>query len=316
MATTEPQKWTATLGSTADVNAIPATTPSGSGRASFSGLFPPVTQLPLDQGGIAPERGDFNALFKYLGEYLFYLMQGGMFSYSTDYDYTAGNLVMHGGSLYLCIAANGPGSAIKYPTDAAYWRQLALTSQLPTVNNGTLTIQRNGSTVATFSANQATNETINIDALPVGSYIQFAGRQAPAGFLVCNGGAISRTTYSKLFAVIGTTYGGGDGWSTFNLPNLTDRFLQGSSTSGTVKNAGLPNITGVASAFFCSGTSISTSGAMYQTSAVYGDLHGADDEYKQYIVGLGFNASRSSSIYGSSSTVQPPALTCLICIKY
>jgi hypothetical protein len=129
MATTEPQKWAATLGSTADVNAIPATTPSGSGRASFSGLFPPVTQLPLDQGGIAPERGDFNALFKYLGEYLFYLMQGGTFSYSTDYDYTAGNLVMHGGSLYLCIASNGPGSAIKYPTDAGYWRQLAVSGE-------------------------------------------------------------------------------------------------------------------------------------------------------------------------------------------
>ena len=162
MATTEPQKWTATLGNTADVNTLPATTPSGSGRASTSGLFPPVTQLPLDQGGIAPERGDFNALFKYLGEYLFYLMQGGMFSYSTDYDYTAGNLVMHEGSLYLCIASNGPGSTVKYPTDAAYWRQLALTSQLPTVNNGTLTIQRNGSNVATFSANQAGNTTANI----------------------------------------------------------------------------------------------------------------------------------------------------------
>ena len=162
MATTEPQKWDATLGSTADVNAIPETTPSGSGRASFSGLFPPVTQLPLDQGGIAPERGDFNALFKYLGEYLFYLMQGGMFSYSTDYDYTAGNLVMHEGSLYLCIASNGPGSAVKYPTDADYWRQLALTSQLPTVNNGTLTIQKNGANVATFTANQAGNTTANI----------------------------------------------------------------------------------------------------------------------------------------------------------
>ena len=162
MATTEPQKWSATLGASADVNALPATTPSGSGRASTSGLFPPVTQLPLDQGGIAPERGDFNALFKYLGEYLFYLMQGGMFSYSTDYDYTAGNLVMHEGSLYLCIASNGPGSAVKYPTDADYWCQLALTSQLPTVNNGTLTIQKNGSNVATFSANQAGNTTANI----------------------------------------------------------------------------------------------------------------------------------------------------------
>ena len=162
MATIEPQKWAATLGSTADVNALPATTPSGSGRASTSGLFPPVTQLPLDQGGIAPERGDFNALFKYLGEYLFYLMQGGMFSYTTDYDYTAGNLVMHEGSLYLCIASNGPGSAVKYPTDEDYWRQLALTSQLPTVNNGTLTIQKNGANVATFSANQAGNTTANI----------------------------------------------------------------------------------------------------------------------------------------------------------
>ena len=79
------------------------------------------------------------------------------------------------------------------------------------------------------------------DVLPTGSYIQFAGSQAPAGFLVCNGGEISRTTYSALFDVIGTTYGSGDGSTTFNLPNLTDRFLQGSSTSGTVKNAGLPN---------------------------------------------------------------------------
>ena len=162
MATTEPQKWAATLGSTADVNAIPATTPSGSGRASFSGLFPPVSQLPLDQGGIAPERGDFNALFKYLGEYLFYLMQGGTFSYSTDYDYTAGNLVLHGGSLYLCIASNGPGSAVKYPTDTAYWRRLALMSDMPTVNNGRLTIQKDGATVATFTANQAGNTTANI----------------------------------------------------------------------------------------------------------------------------------------------------------
>ena len=162
MATTEPQKWAATLGSTADVNAIPATTPSGSGRASFSGLFPPVTQLPLDQGGIAPERGDFNALFKYLGEYLFYLMQGGMFSYSTDYDYTAGNLVMHEGSLYLCIASNGPGSAVKYPTDAAYWCRLALMSDMPAVGDGTITVQASGATIGSFTANQGNNSVVNI----------------------------------------------------------------------------------------------------------------------------------------------------------
>lgn len=179
MATSEPQKWAATLGSTADVNVLPATTPAGSGRASTSGLFPPVTQLPLDQGGIAPERADFNALFKYLGEYLFYIMQGGVFSYVTDYDYTAGDFVRHGGSLYLCIASNGPGSTVKYPTDTAYWRQLALTSQLPTVNNGTLTIQQDGSTIATFSANQAGNTTANITISDIHSF----GRSGTSGWV-------------------------------------------------------------------------------------------------------------------------------------
>ena len=165
MATTEPQKWAATLGSTADVNTLPATTPSGSGRASFSGLFPPVTQLPLDQGGIAPERGDFNALFKYLGEYIYYAMQGGVYTYVTTYDYTAGNFVLHEGSLYLCIAANGPGSVIKYPTDAAYWRRLALMSDIPavpTVGNGKITVQASGTSIGSFTVNQGGNSTINI----------------------------------------------------------------------------------------------------------------------------------------------------------
>lgn len=170
MTTTEPQKWAATLGSTADVNAIPETTPSGSGRASFSGLFPPVTQLPLDQGGIAPERGDFNALFKYLGEYIYYAMQGGVYTYVTKYDYTAGNFVLHEGSLYLCIASNGPGSAIKYPTDTAYWRRLALMSDMPAVGNGTITVQVSGTPVGAFTVNQGGNSTINIPEATVSSF--------------------------------------------------------------------------------------------------------------------------------------------------
>ena len=184
MATNEPQKWTATLGASADVNVLPATTPSGSGRASTSGLFPPVTQLPLDQGGIAPERGDFNALFKYLGEYIYYAMQGGVYTYVTTYDYTAGNFVLHEGSLYLCIAANGPGSVIKYPTDTAYWRRLALMSDMPAVGNGVLTIQNNGATVATFSANQAGNTTANIAISEIDSqgagWVRFKN-----GFQIC-----------------------------------------------------------------------------------------------------------------------------------
>ena len=146
------------------------------------------------------------------------------------------------------------------------------------------------------------------DRLPTGSYIQFAGSQAPDGFLVCNGGEISRTTYSALFAVIGTTYGSGDGSTTFNLPNLTDRFLQGSTTSGTVKNAGLPNITGWADGQL----GLATAGGAFQSSNLSANNLPNGDGYH----GLSFDASRSNSIYGNSTTVQPPALTCLICIKY
>lgn len=170
MATTEPQKWSATLGASADVNALPATTPSGSGRASTSGLFPPVTQLPLDQGGIAPERGDFNALFKYLGEYIYYAMQGGVYTYVTTYNYTAGNFVLHEGSLYLCIASNGPGSAVKYPTDTAYWRRLALMSDMPAVGNGTITVQASGTPIGSFTANQGNNSIVNIPEATVSSF--------------------------------------------------------------------------------------------------------------------------------------------------
>ena len=170
MSTTEPSKWSTALGASADVNTLPQTTPTGTGLASLSGLFPQITQIPLDSGGIAPERADFNALFKLLGDTTFFLMQGGTFSYSTDYDYTAGNLVMRGGSLSLCSAANGPGSAVKYPTDTAYWRRLALMSDMPTVNNGTITVQASGATIGSFTVNQGGNSTINIPEATVSSF--------------------------------------------------------------------------------------------------------------------------------------------------
>ena len=72
--------------------------------------------------------------------------------------------------------------------------------------------------------------------VPVGIVQAFAGDTTPEGWLLCDGSAVSRTDYADLYAVIGDTYGSGDGSTTFNLPDLTDRFLQGSSTSGTVKN--------------------------------------------------------------------------------
>lgn len=63
--------------------------------------------------------------------------------------------------------------------------------------------------------------------IPSGAVMYFAGRTAPAGWLKANGAAVSRTTYAALFAAIGTTYGAGDGRSTFNLPDLRGEFLRG-----------------------------------------------------------------------------------------
>lgn len=57
----------------------------------------------------------------------------------------------------------------------------------------------------------------------IGEIKTYAGSSAPTGWLICDGHAVSRETYSKLFGVIGTTYGSGDGSTTFNLPNLNGR---------------------------------------------------------------------------------------------
>jgi len=61
----------------------------------------------------------------------------------------------------------------------------------------------------------------------------FAGSAAPTGWLLCDGSAVSRTTYANLFTVVGTTYGAGDGSTTFNLPNLKGRFPVGLDASQT-----------------------------------------------------------------------------------
>jgi microcystin-dependent protein len=74
------------------------------------------------------------------------------------------------------------------------------------------------------------------EIMPSGSIIAFGGAAAPdAGWLLCAGADISRSTYARLFAVIGTAYGTGDGSSTFGLPDLRDRVLLGKGTNnGTV----------------------------------------------------------------------------------
>lgn len=74
--------------------------------------------------------------------------------------------------------------------------------------------------------------------MTAGIVMPFAGSTAPQGWMLCDGAAVSRTTYAALFAVIGTTYGAGDGETTFNIPNLAGRVVIGSSQSHALGTTG------------------------------------------------------------------------------
>jgi len=70
--------------------------------------------------------------------------------------------------------------------------------------------------------------------VPPGTVLPFAGATAPDGFLLCDGAAVSRATYVDLFVAIGTTHGGGDGSTTFNVPDLRGRVAAGRDNMGGI----------------------------------------------------------------------------------
>lgn len=70
--------------------------------------------------------------------------------------------------------------------------------------------------------------------IPSGFIGEYGGLAAPAGWLICDGSAVSRTTYAALFTAIGTNFGVGDGSTTFNIPDFRGRFARGYDTSGSI----------------------------------------------------------------------------------
>ena len=170
----------------------------------------------------------------------------------------------------------------------------------------------------------------DISSIPLGTILPYSANtlNPPAGFLFCDGSAISRSMYSDLFALIGTLYGSGDGSTTFNLPNLIGRFAEGASSAGTSKDAGLPNIEG--NLFLGIPTSatgelnslcseeLGDSGALVPRTAVmtnrtYFTIAGYTT--RAHATGIKIDASRSSTVYGNSDTVTPPSLTVRYIIK-
>ena len=158
-------------------------------------------------------------------------------------------------------------------------------------------------------------EEIAKKGVPVGTIEYFATSTPPAGYLKADGAAVGRETYPDLFAAIGTAFGEGDGSTTFNLPDLIGRFAQGSDVPGQKLEAGLPNAIGKLSGFF-GFTPVYKSGALSTTGSAgvqFETIGVAGGASANKIINL--DLSESNPIYGASSTVQPPALTLLPCIK-
>src|SRR5262249_21157687 len=96
----------------------------------------------------------------------------------------------------------------------------------PVINSGNLGASSTATTQSPGDNSTKVATTAYVDALsfvPPGAMVAYGGSSAPAGWQLCAGQAVSRTTFAALFSVIGTTFGVGDGSTTFNLPDLRGR---------------------------------------------------------------------------------------------
>jgi len=213
---TQPTKWSIQIGITSEKATIPVS--AGADSIDLTKLYPSAYELPLDAGGNAVGRTEMNALFSTLAENIYFQQQGGIYEYSASIDYTVGTRVLYNGEIYKCIQDNGISSTVANPTNTAYWDRFVLVSDLDSLYK----------------------------LVPTGVILPYGGVTAPANWLICDGSAVSRTTYTNLFAVIGTRYGAGNGSTTFNVPKLNDgSFVRGVATSavGTKYSASLPPLT-------------------------------------------------------------------------
>ena len=82
------------------------------------------------------------------------------------------------------------------------------------------------------------SDLTGIEGVNTGIIVPWSSASVPTGFLECNGANVSRSTYSALFAVVGTTYGAGDGSSTFGLPDLQNNVCVGKSNNKALASTG------------------------------------------------------------------------------
>lgn len=215
------------------------------------------------------------------------------------------------------VSATTADSATSATTAGACTGNAATATKLQTAR----TISITGALQGSASFDGSANVSISVDyqtvpaSIPTGMIAFFHASTPPDGWLPCNGQKVSRTTYANLFSVIGTTYGAGDGSTTFALPDLHHRFLEGTTTTsevGSSVQAGLPNISGETVDMLFWDKTGSMSGCLSQKGTKH-DCCGYNGQ--SYFRQLSLSASRSNDIFGGSSTVQPKSLRLLPCIK-
>ena len=159
----------------------------------------------------------------------------------------------------------------------------------------------------------ASNKLVTMaDIIPVGVILPYGGTTAPNKWLFCQGQTVSRTTYSKLFAVIGDSFGAGDGSTTFNLPDMTGKTAMGVETGhaiGDSEDGALPNIkSNESQSLWAWNKSNSTGyngalGVVTLDQGYHATTEGASGRFGTFVV----DASKVSSIYTDGQTKVDPA---------
>ena len=148
--------------------------------------------------------------------------------------------------------------------------------------------------------------------VPEGTIIWHAANTPPSGYLKANGAAISRSTYATLFAVIGTTYGGGDGSSTFNVPDLRGEFARGWDDSRGIDSG---------RAFGSSQTDEFEAHYHLMQASGGSQVNGGVTTYPfgmsyNSVYGTGAYDSKRSETVGGASETRPRNIALLACIKF
>ena len=172
-----------------------------------------------------------------------------------------------------------------------------------------------------------------IEGVPTGCIIPWSDTSIPSGFLECNGAAVSRTTYATLFAIVATTYGSGNGSTTFNLPDLKDNVPLGRSNSAALASTGGANTvsaTGnvggstanatLSEAQLASHDHISnfriSPGPVGGRGTVYGTTNASSNVTSTTAgSGTGHDHNMSATFAGDATSVVQPYLTILYVIK-